>query len=377
MKVEIVSIGDKLLMSDILDTNTPFISHSLREVGVKLTCKVTVGDDLDLISDVIRVALGRADVVLTVGDPDSNISHDCLLAAAKVTGRPLLAGAKAVSGAVTLGGEKNYMAGFLVEEGDRVLICLPGKRRELSFLLENEVLPYLNRRLSKGKTSGWTLLRTVDIMESSLKQQLEELPLSPSHHVTYDSFGGQTDIRLWVEADSTEKIEAELADLKAKVAARLGDHIYGGGEDRLENVVYRALLKSGNRVAVAECGTEGVLIQALSGPDKDGALITGLPFASYSELAVYLELKEPAASHDLGEWCQKAAASLLAGTSVDLGLLVCKDITQGGMQIIVALASTNGVSVTQRSFGGHPENINQWAYTLALSHLRRWLLAHH
>ena len=48
----------------------------------------------------------------------------------------------------------------------------------------------------------------------------------------------------------------------------------------------------------------------------------------------------------------------------------------GGVQILVTLASPNGVSVTQRSFGGHPENIDQGALTLGLAHLRRWLLVH-
>jgi len=51
-------------------------------------------------------------------------------------------------------------------------------------------------------------------------------------------------------------------------------------------------------------------------------------------------------------------------------------MTPGGVQLSVYLASAQGVSVTQRSFGGHPENINQWACTLGLAHLHRWLLAH-
>ncbi|NJN54274.1 MAG: hypothetical protein HC804_05645 [Anaerolineae bacterium] len=67
MKVEIVSIGTELLVSDILDTNSAFVSRSLREVKVDLTCKVTIGDDPDMIADAFRTALRRADVVSFYG----------------------------------------------------------------------------------------------------------------------------------------------------------------------------------------------------------------------------------------------------------------------------------------------------------------------
>ena len=67
MKVEIVSISHQLLMSDILDTNAAHVSRSLSQVKIELTCKVTVGDDLELITDVIQTALRRADVVITIG----------------------------------------------------------------------------------------------------------------------------------------------------------------------------------------------------------------------------------------------------------------------------------------------------------------------
>ena len=64
MKVEIISIGTELLVSDILDTNAAYISRSLREVSVTLTSKVTIGDHPEMIADAFRVALRRADFVI-------------------------------------------------------------------------------------------------------------------------------------------------------------------------------------------------------------------------------------------------------------------------------------------------------------------------
>lgn len=67
MKVEIISIGTELLVSDILDTNAAYISRSLREVNVTLTSKVTIGDDPAMIADAFQVALRRANLVIATG----------------------------------------------------------------------------------------------------------------------------------------------------------------------------------------------------------------------------------------------------------------------------------------------------------------------
>jgi hypothetical protein len=59
----------------------------------------------------------------------------------------------------------------------------------------------------------------------------------------------------------------------------------------------------------------------------------------------------------------------------DLSLLVLNQVSPGGMQLMVTLASPKGVSLIQRTFGGHPDNIADWTVTLSLVLLRRWLLA--
>jgi len=377
MKVEIISIGTKLLMSDVLDTNSPYLSRTLRELDVRLTCKVTVGDDADMIADVLRVAMARADIVLTTGDPDDDVNANTRQAAARVTGRQLQSGKPGITGAIALGDADSDESAFLIEDSGRALICLPGNRREMSYLVENEVLPYIQKRLQAPGRGTWVTLRTVDILESSLKLQLADLPLKEHHRISYDSFAGQTSIRLWAEGVSDEQNRRELAELKKEAYTRLGDHIYGEGQDRLERVVFHALEQSAKKLAFAECCTGEVLSQGVKRITSASDTIFALPVKESADLAHFLDLDTIVPDADLPAWCRSAAERLLARTTVDLGLILYKNATQGGAQIIVALASANGVSVTQRSFGGHPENINQWAYTLALAHLRRWLLAHH
>jgi hypothetical protein len=105
-------------------------------------------------------------------------------------------------------------------------------------------------------------------------------------------------------------------------------------------------------------------------------MIFSLPTTTWTDLADYLHLEKLTPESDLTHWCRVAAERLLLESETDLGLVVYNNVTQGGVQVLVTLASPHGVSVTHRSFGGQPANINQWACTLGLTHLRRWLLAH-
>lgn len=376
MKAEIVSVSTKLLMGDILDTNTAYVSRSLRKLNAQLVCKVVVGDDLEMITDAMCVALRRSDVVLTIGGLGSSADNFTRLAAARATNHSLIPQAPGIEGARVLGSQEAQSTGFLLETEDGILICLPEKRRDLSYLLETEAIPYLRQHRPGLIQQDWVILRTVGIMESSLKQKLSDIVQDARHHVTYDSFAGQTNIQLWVQADSEEQIERELTQMKQVVLERLGDHVYGEAEDRLEEVVLQTLVGNGRQLALAECHTNRTLANMLSTVDVPANHLHILSVDSASELAEVMDIEVLNPGDDLTRWCRVAAERLLEREGTDLGLLVYKNISQGGVQLLVTLASQLGVSVMQRSFGGHPDNIDQWAATLGLSHLRRWLLAH-
>ena len=375
MKVEIISIGTELLVSDILDTNAAYISRSLREVNVSLTGKVTIGDDPEMIADAFRVALRRADIAIATGGLGSgkdDFTHQAITA---VTNRPTIPEPPGIQGGILLGNSDVGSTGLMLEEADGVLVCLPGNRREMSYLLETEVLPFLRQQLSSEMQTGWTLLRCVGVMESSLKQDLADLAASSNLRITFDSFAGQTNIRLWARATSEAALQEKLKTLKTAVSQRLGDHVYGEESDRLEAVVLANLVKNDIRLSLAECYTHSVLANTIASLAGVQEHINLHPANTWKELAQALQL-ESLNTDNLSQWCRAAANALRGQANTDLSLVVYSNVTQGGVQILVTLASPNGVSVTQRSFGGHPENIDQWALTLGLTHLRRWLMVH-
>ncbi|MFQ5398642.1 MAG: molybdopterin-binding protein [Anaerolineae bacterium] len=373
MKVEIISIGTRLLMSDILDTGTAYLSRSMREVNLELTCKVTVGDEPDMVADAIRVALRRADFVLTTGGLGKTEGDLTRRALEQVLGREVLSSRDKV-GLLGKSGTRGHA--LLIEHERGTLICLPGDRREMAYLVETGVLPYIRRRLASEPGVGWALLRTVGVMESSLKRQLEDIVSGANHRITFDSFAGQTNIQIWVKSKTTQQAEQDLDEIRQAITARLGDHVYGEGEDRLEDVVLDFLSRSGKKLSLAECYTGQSLAKTLAASEHAGDHISPLPANSWIDVAQLLELNELSPHDDLTGWCRTVAEQTRARQKADIGLVIYKNVTPGGVQVLVTLASPLGVSVTQRTFGGHPENINPWACTLGLAHLRRWLLAH-
>ena len=378
MKVEIISISTQLLMSDILDTNAAHVARSLNQVRVNLTCKITVGDDLDMITTVIKNALERADVVITIGGLGAGRSDFTRQAVAQALNRAYSLEFPSVEGATILGTQNSYMPGIMVYAEKGVLFCLPAKRNEMAFLLETEVFPRLFDHVPNMPKSNWLLLRSVGIVASTLKEMLTGIAQEPQEKITFDAFAGQANIRLWAQDQSEDEVQTRLTRLKEVVLDRLGDHVYGEGEERLESTVLASLQQSDRRLVLAECNTHQILTQSwerlLNGEDR---LVAFAKTESDDELAAYLNLPTYGEADDLTRWCRTAAETLLAQAHSDLSLVVYKSMMPGGVQILVTLASPHGVSVTNRSFGGHPEYIDEWACTLGLTHLRRWLLVHH
>ncbi|MCB8943433.1 MAG: hypothetical protein H6658_06735 [Ardenticatenaceae bacterium] len=378
MKVEIISISTQLLMSDILDTNAAHVARSLNQVRIELTCKITVGDDQDMIAAVVQNALQRADVVITIGGLGTGRSDYTCPAIAQALHRTFTPGFPGIEGAVILGDSNAYMPGLMVQDERGVLFCLPANRNEMAFLLETEVFPRLSNQASLTQKSGWLLLRTVGVVASTLKEDLTGIAKEPQEKITFDAFAGQANVRLWAQDQSHDQVEARLARLKTAVLARLGDHVYGEGEKRLEEVVLANLQESGRHLVLAECNTDQILATAWQRllPEHE-TFVEFVDTSSDEALANYLQLPIYQDDDDLTRWCRTAAETLLTRVNADLSLLVYKSLTPGGVQILVTLASPHGVSVTNRSFGGHPDYIDEWACTLGLTHLRRWLLVHH
>ena len=368
MEIELISIGDRLLLSDILDTSAAHLSRQLHDAAMPVVCKTTVGDNLAILLDVLQSAVRRSEVIITIGgqadQPDGLIRRalDHLEGQFAVDEEPVI----------------EMMGTCLLLAWPRLIIAtLPDDRREMAYLLTTELLPYLQEHFSSQWHRQSVTLQVVGIAESSITQRLSDLMPYELACISYNSYAGQTAVSLWSDSRSKEQATANLGRLRQMVAARLGGHIFGEGEDRLEDHIVKRLREYNCRLAVAECGTNGGFSRLLKVPASDDNTlhIDSIIAADWQEINTKLHCVADEDDTDPTRWGRTIAEKLRARSQANLGLFIHKRITSGGVQIVVTLATPKGISIAQRFFGGQPRSINDWASTLGLDHLYRWLQA--
>jgi nicotinamide-nucleotide amidase len=300
MDLELITIGDELLLGFTVDTNAVHIARTLADLGVRITRRATVGDTPADIVDAVRTALDRTGAVLTtggLGPTADDRTHESL---ALAFGRELVLNEPARDalaerwqqrfgrpmpdsnvrqfmlphGANVLTNRHGSAPGiWLEDDAGRFVATMPGVPREMRGLLAEEIVPRLLARA--GDTSATVVrsrtLRTTGISESACADRLAEFR-GAVHDVPLSYLPGLdgVDLRLTISGVSSEYADATLARAGATVRERVGDWIYGEGDDDLAALVLEALRAHGHTIAVAESCTGGLL----------GARLTAIPGSS-------------------------------------------------------------------------------------------------
>jgi molybdenum cofactor synthesis domain-containing protein len=172
MQAEIVTIGTEFLLGEAKDINAAYIAQQLTAIGLDLYCKMTVGDNERPITSVLQQALARSDVVITSGGLGPTGDDVTRQAVARVSGRELMLDGKllaqielclarnnrAVSednrrqahipqGAIPIENPMGIAPAFIVETEQGLIVSLPEVPRELEYLMETRVMPFLRERL--------------------------------------------------------------------------------------------------------------------------------------------------------------------------------------------------------------------------------------
>jgi nicotinamide-nucleotide amidase len=411
MNAEIVTTGTEILLGEIVDTNAAWIARRLRELGINLFYKTTVGDNLERITAVLRQGLQRSDLVLVTGGLGPTVDDVTRDAAALATDRALarddtcLVAIEAIFarwgrklhdnnrrqallpfGAIPILNPVGTAPGFVVEvarkgQADALLICLPGVPREMMHLMQETVEPFLAQRLGPDRLYIRSrTLRTVGIGESMIDSRIADLMARSNPTVGLAAHLGQADVRITARAASAERAEQMLDEVAADLRARLGDFVYGEGEVALEAVVIAAVQQAGHTLAVVETNTGGELAARLrSAPGGEQAVSSSAVVASLSEMGG----EEPGdeVSQAGAEWAARtrlAAARESLGVTMALAVCGVTDPAAGPYgafrgETYVALATANTVASTRLDVGGVDELARRWVGNGALNFVRHWL----
>ena len=378
---EVLTIGTELLLGEIVDTNTQYLARQLREAGIDLYYTTTVGDNEGRIAEAVRHALGRSQILLCTGGLGPTVDDVTREGIALALGRELVfheelwqqiqerfarfkrkpsennkRQAHLPRGAQAIENPLGTAPGFLLEHGEGLVAAMPGVPSEMSYILENGILPYVRQRFGKGAVIRTRLLHIAGIGESLIDEKIADLERQSNPTVGLAAHAGTVDVRLTAKAEDVEQAARMLADLEAQVRQRLGDWIYGADGESLAGTVLVQLATRQQTLAVIERGLGGTLIQAFSEQ--------GLAFAGGKLLqseGAGKPLKEEAASYAL-----ELPADLVLGAE-----LHSRPFAQQLDLVIVGLGRESSFSM---AYGGSPQQALDWAANLALSVLRRELL---
>jgi len=288
MHAEIVMIGTELLLGEIVDTNANLLSKGLRDIGMDLYYKTTVGDNEDRITDVLNLALDRSDVIITSGGLGPTVDDMTRQAVANATGRKLVYSeelegqiasrfqrfgrpmadnnkrqAYIPEGAIPLENPVGTAPCFLSEDvdGRGCIITLPGVPRELEHVLNHTVIPIIIDRMGGRKVTQVRILRTCAVGESNVDRAIGDLMTSSSPTVGLAAHAGQTDVRIAAKGDTEEEANAIIAPMEAELRKRLGVAVYGTGKETVAEGVGALLKEKGLTLGVVDTLTEGQMVR--------------------------------------------------------------------------------------------------------------------
>jgi len=290
MHAEMVMIGTELLLGELVDTNANRLAKSLRNIGLDLYYKTTVGDNGTRITEVLNVALERSDVVITSGGIGPTMDDVTRQAVANATGRKLIYStelekqiadrfrsfgrkmadnnkrqAYIPEGAIPLLNPVGTAPCFISEDvdGRGFIVSLPGVPRELEYMITNVVMPLLVDRMGGQKVTKVRTLRTCAVGESNVDRAIGDLMATENPTVGLAAHVGQTDVRITAKAETGTEVDAIIALMEQKLRDRLGVAIYGTEKVTVVEVVGRLLVENKLKLGTCDTLTGGQLIREL------------------------------------------------------------------------------------------------------------------
>ena len=395
MHAEIVMIGTELLLGELVDTNANRLAKALRDIGLDLYYKTSVGDNEDRMTEVLNLALDRSDVVITSGGIGPTVDDMTRQAVANATGRKLVYSAELEGqvaarfrrfgrkmadnnrrqayipeGAMPLENPVGTAPCFLSEDvnGRGCVISLPGVPRELEHMMENVVVPLLAERMGGVKVMKVRVLRTCAVGESNVDRGIGDLMTSSNPTVGLAAHAGQTDVRIAAKGDTEGEVDALIADMEATLRERLGVAIYGVGKETVAEVVGQLLVDRSLKVGVVDTLTDGQLVREMAEAGFGGQVATDLHPNDAGEVATGI-------SADAGDDHEGLAASLAEAVAPDGGLGLAMIGPYEKQSTVVAFCGPGKLRLCQqgRTYQ-NTDHIRRWLVIQGLDWIRRAVL---
>ncbi|MEY4593695.1 MAG: hypothetical protein RIQ47_105 [Bacteroidota bacterium] len=411
MKAEILTIGDELLIGQVVDTNSAWIGQQLNRIGVKVHQITSVSDDEQHILKALAEAQHRADVVLITGGLgptkdditkktlckffDCGIrfdepSYQNIVRLFRERGRDVSATnrsqAEVPDGCTVLVNPKGTAPGMWFEKDNTIFVSMPGVPFEMKGIMEHSVIALLIERFSLPPILHRTIL-TQGIGESMLSDRIVDWENALPKHIklAYLPAAGTVRMRMTASGKPEAILREELMQLEAQLLPMINEFVYGFDDESLESLVGELLRTKKATIATAESCTGGYLAHRLTAiPGSSdyylGSLIAYANEIKFRHLEIPTELleKHGAVSEPVVQLMAERVRSFI-GT--DYGVATSGIAGPGGATeekpvgtVWIAVAGPNGVETKLLRLGKGRERVIHETALYALMLLRKILL---
>ena len=290
MIIELISVGTEILLGNITNTNARYLAEECAVLGLSNYYQVTVGDNEERLSDAIRTALGRADIVLLtggLGPTEDDLTRETV---AKVLGRGMHEEPKVhqqiadyfkrmgidkptsnnwrqamvIDGAEVVENYNGTAPGLIVKTDDgKVVIMIPGPPEEMQMMFQKSIAPYLagmNKHVICSKTikiCGMGESKVADVIADMIQTQTNPT-IAPY------AKGGEVHLRITASGSDPKEARTSMKPIVNELKKRFGDLIYTTRENEtLEQHVIGLLKRRQMTLTTAESCTGGLLAGTL------------------------------------------------------------------------------------------------------------------
>ncbi len=413
MNCEIIAIGSEMLTPHRQDTNSLFVTAQMNELGVAVEFKTILGDKRKHIVDGVRVALGRADIVVVMGGlgpTEDDLTREATAEALGVgihRDNELLTAlykrfasrqmampenntrqADVVDGAEVLPNGKGTAPGQWLDTvfgGHRkLLMLLPGPPNELKPMMVEQVMPRLRETIPVKQTAH-RMLRMAMLPES--EADARSAPIYKQYadvETTILSHSGEIQLHFICTKPTLEEARARVEEVSGKVEIELEEFIFSTGGEPLEEIVLLLLNMRGLTLATAESCTGGMLAERLTRVSGSSRSYLGGAVVYANELKTTFAGVQEKLIEKHGAVSEEVARALAQGIRKECGASLGIGITgiagpTGGTDekpvglVYIALADSKRTQVVEKKFSGDRERVRNFATIQALDMVRRSL----
>jgi nicotinamide-nucleotide amidase len=404
INVEIITIGDELLIGQVIDTNSAWMAQALNKIGFEVKNMVTVGDNEKDIEKAFDRALLRSSIVLItggIGPTKDDITKkilckyfDCglrfdgeilknleeLFARSGKEINPLTYGQAYVPDASTVIQNKIGTApATWFEQDGKVLISMPGVPSEMKWLMENEILPRLKATFKQDLYIQHKTYWVEGYTESALAMHLDEFEkkLPGNIHLAYLPDLGLIRLRLTGKDENERTLSETMKVQTSKLQAAIGEKIFAEDDKPIESVLGELLKQKLLTLGVAESCTGGNIAHTLTSVPGSSQYFTGAIVAYSNEVKTGLLKVKPSDLDKEGAVSETVVTQMARGVQTELST-DCAIATSGiagpdggtaekpAGTVYIAVAYKDKVVSQNFLFGFNREQIIQRATSMAL-----------